>query len=158
MTNELLKEIIFELEKRKIVKANGCWVLSTNTNPQGYSEIRFKYQLYHAHRVSASYYLNLDYDDKTQLTLHKNTCNNPACWNYEHLYIGTQHENMKDAKEMGWKPFGEINKNKTHCSICNFPFNEENTDWVCKGTKRQCKNCNRRRQREYQERKRNRIG
>jgi hypothetical protein len=42
-------------------------------------------------------------------------CDNPPCVNVEHLFLGTQFDNMRDAKAKGrgWHPRGELNP-KTH--------------------------------------------
>jgi hypothetical protein len=42
-------------------------------------------------------------------------CDNPPCVNVDHLFLGTQLDNMRDAKAKGrgWHPRGELNP-KTH--------------------------------------------
>jgi hypothetical protein len=41
------------------------------------------------------------------------TCDNPPCYNIEHLFLGTQKDNVRDmyAKGRTWQPKGEDRKN-----------------------------------------------
>lgn len=68
------------------------------------------------------------------LVLHK--CDNPACYNVDHLYLGTQRDNMRDRDTRGRNG----HKAKTHCPQ-GHPYDEANTR-VCKG-RRHCRACNR---------------
>lgn len=65
-------------------------------------------------------------------------CDNPKCYNVEHLYIGTQADNMRDRKERGrWKGGAP---RRTHCKR-GHAFVEENI-YHYKG-QRLCRTCRR---------------
>ena len=62
-------------------------------------------------------------------------CDNPSCINLEHLYAGTQMENMEDVRERGrhW------NTIKTQCKH-GHEFDKENT-YIPKDGFRHCRQC-----------------
>lgn len=88
------------LRKRRI--EGDCWIW-TGSNNGRYGEIRFGRKLYKIHKVAAAVYLGyvLDEHDSKYQVNHK--CPNKLCFNPEHLYIGTQGENLKDAYREGTK-------------------------------------------------------
>jgi hypothetical protein len=57
------------------------------------------------HRLSAVEFLNFDPDSRL-LVLHR--CDNPSCFNPEHLFIGSQQDNIHDCVDKGRsnKPHG----------------------------------------------------
>jgi len=75
------------------------------------------------------------------LVLHNDKlCNHKNCWNPEHLYDGTQSDNMIDRHQK-WTHY---NSDKTHCPQ-NHEFTNDNTGYY-RGT-RYCKTCKKERQR-----------
>lgn len=81
----------FLLEHRNI-KENGCWEWTLGTNG-GYGIKRISGKAMKVHRISAILYLGLGINSKLQ-ALHY--CDNPPCFNPNHLFIGTHADNMHD--------------------------------------------------------------
>lgn len=103
MTKPILntQELERVLKKRTIIdEKTGCWIYIGGNHTSGHCRIVYKYKRYYVHRLSAFLYLGLDLDDLTKQANHKVTCLNPNCWNPEHLYIGTQAENIRDIHKV----------------------------------------------------------
>jgi hypothetical protein len=88
-----------ELEERywsKVDKGNTdeCWEWQASTNRHGYGWFFVDGEPKLAHRVIAD---AKGMDTDGELVLHH--CDNPSCVNPNHLYIGTQADNMRDRAE-----------------------------------------------------------
>ena len=92
------------LSKTRVDK-NGCWIWTGALDWTGYGiigiKLNDKYRLLAVHRLSAHLFLGLDLTQQHIKALHKNECNRRNCWNYEHLYLGTQQDNVRDAINSG---------------------------------------------------------
>jgi hypothetical protein len=88
------------------------------------------------HRISAMIFLGYKLFDDKQIN-HK--CEEKACWNPEHLYIGTGADNAHDR---------DIDSSQiTHCKY-GHELTEDNISWGNKGA-RNCKICARERANRY---------
>lgn len=80
-------------------------------------------------------------------------CDQPGCFNIDHLRLGTHAENHADAVSKGRKTWPVIPRQlKSHCNH-GHGYTPENTYW--NNGKRYCRACHRRDQVRYQQVKRN---
>lgn len=73
----------------------GCWLWVGKTNWCGYGELHKKdneYKMIFAHRYS--YAIHKGLFDENLKVLH--TCDQPCCINPDHLFLGTQQDNISD--------------------------------------------------------------
>jgi hypothetical protein len=92
---------------RRRVALSGCWVLNGNCRNESYTNLtiegvmlrvhQWSAYVWHGHKLRAGY---------TVVVRHH--CDNPPCFNPEHLIPGTYRENALDAIERGqWLPLEE---------------------------------------------------
>src|SRR4051812_17585161 len=82
------------LEGKRYISENGCWEWIGARNPKGYGMISIDSRMYVVHRIMAELYLGLDPSDKNAHVRH--SCDNPSCFNPEHLLVGTNDDNVQD--------------------------------------------------------------
>lgn len=76
----------------------GCRLWTGATGGKGYGVIAVSRRNYYVHRLAASLYLGFDLASPL-LILH--TCDTPACFSPEHLFWGTQGDNIHDCITKG---------------------------------------------------------
>lgn len=83
--------------ERFFTKKCGCWIWTGSKNWAGYGQFNNCKFSKRAHRASFELYIcEIPKDLKV---LH--TCDNPACVNPEHLWLGTQADNAEDRESKG---------------------------------------------------------
>ena len=80
----------------KVEKGDGCWIWKGAKLPHGYGLFSFNNKTHRAHRMS---WALSNGDIGNQFVLHK--CDNPSCVNPDHLFLGTQRENVEDMVRKG---------------------------------------------------------
>ena len=80
----------------KVEKTDTCWVWIASTR-RGYGRFRIGDKKYTSHRVSWEIY-NGEIPDGMCVLHH---CDNPPCVNPDHLFIGTQTDNIRDRHMKG---------------------------------------------------------
>lgn len=128
------EQYIERLLTRTTVNANGCWVWGGTVNTKGYGEFSCRNKPTRLHRFSYAFHKGPIPAGK--LVCHK--CDERRCWNPEHLWAGTNRENMVDCSRKGraWK------QKNTTCKH-GHPYTPENIRLLDMGMtkKRVCKIC-----------------
>jgi hypothetical protein len=126
---------------------NDCYEWQGNFNASGYGQMKYFGKNVLAHRVLMEIFLGRRLP-KNILVCHH--CDNPACINLEHLFLGTHKDN---ALDMVAKGRGNSQK-KTHCPL-GHEYTKENTYILnaSSGKERRCKTCLARKEREKRAKK-----
>lgn len=122
--------------KYEPVPESGCWLWTDHLDKDGYGLVRDGKKMKRPHRVS--YEIKHGPIQNGLYVLHR--CDVRCCVNPDHLFLGTQEDNVRDMIAKGRDLNMQKDRNKTHC-LRGHEFNEENTRLV--GGKRKCRECDR---------------
>lgn len=129
------------LRARCVVDDKGCWLYQGFVHPTtGYGEMSYRGKTMRAHR--AAFVMFKGPIPEGLDVCH--SCDTRRCCNPDHLWAGTNEQNLHDASDKG-RHHCQL---KTHCPQ-GHPYDEQNTLWIktksYTGIGRQCKTCNRER-------------
>lgn len=99
----MLDEVHLKRFWDKVDKSGDCWVWTACKCSSGYGNFSVSGRICSSHRVS--YELHIGKIPDGLSVLHK--CDNPACINPDHLFTGTQKDNMQDCVAKGRFTRGE---------------------------------------------------
>ena len=127
----------------------GHWIWTGAKHPDGYGLFEYKGRTIGAHRISAMLFLGYNLEDfkySGKMICHK--CEYKDCVKPDHIYIGTNRDNMID------RGFNDDNANraKTHCKN-GHEYTPENIYWNPKDGGRDCRICKKEAKRRFEERK-----
>jgi hypothetical protein len=120
---------------RRVVTPSGCWEFAGSRHPFGYGQIKVGRLPRLAHRLMWEE-VNGPLSAGVQV-LHR--CDNPPCFNPDHLFAGSRDDNMADMVEKG----RHGNLRKTACPK-GHPYDADNT-YVNPTGGRRCRECQRQR-------------
>lgn len=96
------KETIKDKFWKYVTPCEGCWEWKASINWAGYGLLTHEKKHIKAHRIS----WELHNGEIPKGLYVRHSCDNPKCVNPDHLSLGTQVENMRDAKERNRIPKG----------------------------------------------------
>lgn len=97
------------VNEHSFIDGDGCHIFCGHLNEDGYGRINSNGKLIYVHREI--WKLNKGPIPHKLYVCHK--CDKPACWNKDHLYVGTQFDNMRDRKERGRYAYCKGSKNNS---------------------------------------------
>lgn len=123
------------IESGSIPEPNtGCWLWLGSTNARGYAHLKYQKVQHRANRFSWTAY-NGPIANKLHV-LHR--CDNRLCVNPDHLFLGTNQDNVDDRVSKGRS--GRSNALKTNCPV-GHEYTKENTYLQKPHNTRSCKIC-----------------
>lgn len=90
-------DVLLRLLRSTTVIANGCWEWQGAKSSKGYGRIKYDGKRWATHRLMA--HIQLSDVSTESVVCHR--CDNTCCLNPEHLWVGTQKQNVDDRDAKG---------------------------------------------------------
>lgn len=99
--------------------ATGCWEWCGKLDRYGYGSLTVHGKLYKAHRYSYEQYYGA-FDSSLHVLHH---CDNPKCVNPQHLFLGTNRDNIEDKVNKGRSKiqYKRLTENETKAILSQLP-------------------------------------
>ena len=130
----------------KVKVMNGCWEWQAGRDRHGYGRFSLGGRDQLAHR--AAWILANGWIPGDLCVLHH--CDNPPCVNPDHLFLGTQAENLADMDAKGRRN-NYVTPKKTHCPK-GHPYAGDNLYIRPAGGSQECRRCKRENMRRFMRR------
>lgn len=114
----------------RVQKSDGCWIWTGNRTYQGYGSTYnagyYEGKREGAHRIA----YRLTYGDFPKELLVCHHCDNPPCVRPDHLFLGSNKDNLLDAKNKGRLPKGEKHWRYLRSELTKRGYKRPGMDWI----------------------------